>query len=166
MAHTLAPYLLVPLTLVALVSLAHGDDHGDDDDDDDSGVVYDAGADAEGGTQAPICVESYCGVNGDCLAPRDLVILVDSSGSLYDDEYNKWNAELSMARSLAASHPLGDTHTKVALINFSGCSRSFDFATCMESGRIVTEFGLISDPATIDNSIAQAEFHGGTTWTN
>ena len=92
MAPTLVQYLLVPITLTALVSLAHGDDH-DDGGEADTGVVSEAGADADAGGDGPICVESYCGVSSESLAPRELGILVDSSGSLHDPVYNKWNSD-------------------------------------------------------------------------
>ena len=40
-----------------------------------------------------------------CIKPSslDILILVDSSGSVYDSEYQNWEAELSLAQSITES---------------------------------------------------------------
>jgi len=100
----------------------------------------------------------------------DIIFIVDSSGSIYDDGYKNWENELELVYDIIDNVlPL---NSKVGLINFSGCGSSFTFQQCRDLGRLKKMIGLNDNGAPNDlqavlsiiDAIDEDDFNGGYTW--
>ena len=112
-----------------------------------------------------------------CNAPSrlDVMILMDSSGSLKDDDggYTNWESQLSFAESFVENE-LIPSDTRFGLILFSGCRSSYTFQGCKEYqvvGRLIKHFGLTaygsncnhSQTADVIGAMGEDDFLGGFT---
>jgi len=99
----------------------------------------------------------------------DVVFLLDASGSVYDEFYENWQAELDLARLIVErALPLD---SRVSLTVFSGCANSKNFTQCADLGHFEQKFALdeYSELADVSDAIAamgSADFTGGFTWTD
>jgi len=109
-----------------------------------------------------------------CIAtdtPLDIIFMIDSSGSVYDDEYKNWQYELDLVYDIVDN--VIPSNSRVALINFSGCGSGFTFEQCQEQGRFQQMFHLSTygSPNDLDavlssiDAIGSDDFLGGYTWT-
>lgn len=87
------------------------------------------------------------------VVDNEIIILIDSSGSLYDPDYARWNAILDVAEYIVTETGSGNAH---GVGIFSGCSAAFTtFACANNSNRLGMDYGLHDgaiDPFT-DNPI-------------
>ena len=78
-----------------------------------------------------------------CIAtdtPLDIIFMIDSSGSVYDDEYKNWQYELDLVYDIVDNAI--PSNSRVALIDFSGCGSGFTFEQCQDQGRFQQIFHL------------------------
>ena len=103
----------------------------------------------------------------------DLIFILDSSGSLYDNGYDNWQAEIDFAKAVVNQSLPGDA--RVGLINFSGCGSLYDFDACRVNGKLVKMWGLNAYGTPNDQDAVYSRFSdvnssdftaGGRTWTN
>ena len=120
--------------------------------------------------QSKIFVEAIDNTT-DCFSAGalDLIFILDSSGSVYDDGYDNWQSELDFAKAIVNSSLPEDS--KVGCINFSDCGSNRNFAQCRAEGKLKKMWGLNEgdDQALVyDRFVAMNEndFNGGYTWTN
>ena len=64
----------------------------------------------------------------------DIIFIVDSSGSIYDDGYKNWENELELVYDIIDN--VLPTNSRVGLINFSGCGTSYSFTDCQSQNRL------------------------------
>jgi len=103
----------------------------------------------------------------------DLIFILDSSGSVYDEQYINWQSEIDFAKSIVNNSL--PRNTKIGAINFSGCGPSYDFEQCKAQNRLKKMWGLNTygvpyndQQAVYDRFAAMgpADFNSGTTWTD
>merc|ERR1712244_191932 len=78
-------------------------------------------------------------------SPIDVIIMLDSSGSVADVDFLNWQAEIDYAASLVDAYVDSDVVTvdvRVALINYSGCSPTYTFEECQKKKKLKLEWGL------------------------
>ena len=102
----------------------------------------------------------------------DLIFILESSGSVYDDGYVTWHAEIDFAKAIVNSSLPEDS--RVGLINFSGCGSSFTVEQCKQQGRLdkmwtLNSYGNPNDQQAVYDRIDQIDsndFKGGWSWTD
>ena len=117
------------------------------------------------------CVHSQTNSTDDDVM-LDLIFILDSSGSVYDNGYDNWQAEIDFVKAVV-NHSL-PTNARVGLINFSGCGSNKDFDDCRANGKLkkmwgLNDFGTPNDHDAVYNRISQItylDFNGGYTWTD
>ena len=72
--------------------------------------------------------------------PLDIIFMVDSSGSVWDEQYENWENELDLVYDIIDN--VLPFNSKVSLINFSGCGSSFTFQQCRDQNRLKKMIGL------------------------
>eukprot|EP01083_Nonionella_stella_P031169 85329_1 len=119
----------------------------------------------------------------DTIHDVDLIIILDSSGSVRDPnnpdgQFGNWYAELDFAKYIvnnSTNTSLPPNHSRVGLINFSGCQSSVSYEDCIDNmGKIRKEWGLNTfgtpnDLESVYNRIDAMDANdlvGGQTWTN
>lgn len=119
------------------------------------------------GLAASLCSSDDC----DSSAALDIIFMADSSGSVFDPQFQHWQDEIDLvAHIVEESLPI---NSRAALINFAGCSSRFDVEQCIELGRIkkmiaFNDFGTPNDLQSLHSAIeaiGPADFLGGYTWT-
>jgi len=108
----------------------------------------------------------------DCLssAALDLIFILDSSGSVYDDNYENWQNELDFASAIVGSALPSDT--RVSTILFSGCGQNKDFRQCKSDGKFQKKWSLdtfgndVSAVYDALTALGPDDFLGGYTWTD
>merc|ERR1712060_774020 len=71
-------------------------------------------------------------------SPIDIIIMLDSSGSVADVDFSNWQAEIDYAASMVDAWVDSDAVTvdvRVALINYSGCSPKLSFEECQKQNK-------------------------------
>eukprot|EP01084_Bolivina_argentea_P110044 196560_1 len=109
----------------------------------------------------------------DTSNPLDIMFIVDSSGSVYDPQYNNWQAELDLVASIVQELP---GQSRAGLINFSGCGTSYTLEQCIAADKLklmieLDEFEPSFNGAHLGlydkiTSIGPEDFNMGWTWTN
>eukprot|EP01083_Nonionella_stella_P249686 863076_1 len=108
----------------------------------------------------------------------DLIIILDSSGSVYnrndgEDPFKYWDNEINFAKMIVDQSLPADS--RVGVINFSGCGSSYNKTTCRyEAGQLVRMWGLLdfgtpNDQQALYNrldEINSTDFLGERTWTD
>merc|ERR1712060_392293 len=74
-------------------------------------------------------------------SPIDIIIMLDSSGSVADKDFSNWQAEIDYAASLIDSEFV-IPGSRVALINYSGCGPKVTFEECQKKNKLKLEWGL------------------------
>jgi len=103
-------------------------------------------------------------------SPIDLILMLDSSGSVADKDFSNWQAEIDYATSLIDSQFV-TPGSRVALINYSGCGGKLTFEECQEQNKLKKEWGL-TEYSTKDevldrlDSMGRNDFNYGFTWTD
>merc|ERR1712154_157007 len=103
-------------------------------------------------------------------SPIDLILMLDSSGSVADKDFSNWQAEIDYAASLVDSEFV-TPGSRVALINYSGCGSKLTFDECQEKNKLKKEWGL-TEYSTKEEILARLDsmgpddFNYGWTWTN
>jgi len=110
----------------------------------------------------------------DCHKNLELIFVVDSSGSVYNDGYVNWGLEIATVKDVINT-TLPYNSSRVGLINFSGCGDSFTVEQCKAQNRLKRMFGLdtfgtpfnnLSAVYNRVNKINSSDFNGGYTWTD
>eukprot|EP01084_Bolivina_argentea_P221715 375470_1 len=99
----------------------------------------------------------------------DLIMLLDSSGSVYDDGYENWQYQLDFAKSLVNNSLPIDT--RLSVINYSGCTVLTSFEDCVAQNKLTKMWGL-SDYGSNNlftyynllGNIGPSDFNGGYAW--
>jgi len=103
-------------------------------------------------------------------SPIDLIIMLDSSGSVADEDFLNWQAEIDYAASLIDSEFV-TPGSRVALINYSGCGPKVTFEECQKKNKLKLEWGLL-EYSTKEEVLARldlmgpGDFNYGYTWTD
>merc|ERR1712083_802310 len=102
-------------------------------------------------------------------SPIDLILMLDSSGSVADKDYSNWQAEIDYAASTVADFMTPGS--RVALINYSGCGPKATLEDCQKQNMLNLEWGL-TDFSTKEEVLARIasmgpdDFSFGFTWTD
>ena len=89
--------------------------------------------------------------SGTCTDQLDLAFVIDSSGSINEDDLDNWSRVLSFVRQVAAAYPIGPNDTRVAAVRYSNLANvEFDLQT-------------YNSPVSVDVAIEAMKYIGGTT---
>ena len=108
---------------------------------------------------------AMCAGSAGAAVTTEIVIVLDSSGSVYDSLYANWTAELDFARDLIDDHYRPDGSVAFGLINYSGDGQA-DYQGDIDAGRLKTEFGLLDYTSKADylnyvGSMGESDFFRG-----
>lgn len=113
------------------------------------------------------------------VVDNEVIILLDSSGSVIDTGYGRWNAMLELAEDIVTETGSGNAH---GVGIFSGCRAIFSLQDCADTGFLSMNYGLhdgaidpfTGDPITGDQtpgavsgylaSLDSTDFLGGFSW--
>merc|ERR1712228_707255 len=105
-------------------------------------------------------------------SPIDVIIMLNSSGSVADADFSNWQAEIDYAASMVDAWVDSGVITvdvRVALINYSGCHPKYTFEECQKKNKLKLEWGLTATKeemlARLD-SMGPDDFQWGYSWTD
>lgn len=73
------------------------------------------------------------------VVDNEIIILLDSSGSVFDTGYARWNSMLDLAESIVTETESGNAH---GVGIFSGCRATFTLQNCADAGFLSMNYGL------------------------
>jgi len=103
-------------------------------------------------------------------SPIDIIIMLDSSGSVADEDFSNWQAEIDYAAATIDAWVDSEfviPGSSIGLINYSGCGPKTTFEECQKQNKLKLEWGLAATKeemlARLD-SMGPADFNYGYTW--
>lgn len=113
-----------------------------------------------------------CCVFSEPRSSLDMIIILDSSGSVADKDYLNWQSEIDFAAAAVDAIPddgsLAFDGFRVALINFSGCGPKVSFEECdnLKKEWGLTDYSSKEEILARIQSMGPDDFNYGWSWTD